>query len=305
MISRSWRTDCGALARNTTAFVFPPYNHELPCLTPGHPDEPIYKQATGNELGITDFKSEPKSSKPRRAAMSPPFARSLGSSGIILSLLATMLMASPAVVEASVVDSGTIYTYNGTDWPIAYDQTNDLYWLNLGATKGMSVNNVAASSLPSDWQYARKTQVESFLDSVAGNTTDLDLVMGGSSSKPALESLWSFWEGIETANSFYVGIITNDVTSPTTAGDMGWGWASANGTGTWYTRNPWSESSQSLAWTDANEGVWLASSTNPGTSSSSPQSSTPLPPTAALFPVGIAFMEWNRRRKVARLAKSA
>lgn len=71
-------------------------------------------------------------------------------------------MASPAIVKASVVDSGSTYNYNGTDWPIAYDQTNNLYWFSLQATDAMTIKDVTLSSLITGWKFASLSEIQEF-----------------------------------------------------------------------------------------------------------------------------------------------
>ena len=145
-----------------------------------------------------------------------PHARS--GSGIVLFFLATMLVVFPPVVEASVVDSGSTYNYNGTDWPIAYDQTNNLYWLNLGATEGLSVDQTMLSGLLPDWQFSTLQQGIDFFDSV-------ETSFGTSPSAgvhDGLVTLWGFWPGTTLeSTSRFLGYVANNSTNPTDAGWAG------------------------------------------------------------------------------------
>ena len=227
-------------------------------------------------------------------------------SRLYLILISVMFIVLPSVVQASVVDSGTYYYFNKSGvnltsddagyWPIAFDQTNNLYWLNLNATHRMTGNEVFASTLMTDWQSASLSQVESFFDSISPG-------LGSSPSTGVhneLVSLFDYWPGLLVASgSNFQGFMGNNPSNPTEIGRGGYGssntpWVGMNWAYNTQTVNdPWVDSGEALTVWSGFLGFWLVSSTNPG----GPIPPTPLPPTAALFPVGIAFMEWRRRRK--------
>lgn len=208
-----------------------------------------------------------------------------------------MLMVSPVIVEASVVDSGSTYNYNGTDWPIAYDQTNNQYWLALSATQGLSVSDVVSSTLIPGWSFAVQSDIYGFFDSISAG---LGTSVVANAVHDELVSLWAFWPGINDNNyPFYRGWVGNDPTSPTTRGAMWYYNSIVSGVppiaGLSWTGVDYTGDVGSITSTNSSHGVFLVSSSIP----TPPQTSTPLPHTAALFTVGIAFMEWRRRRKPA------
>lgn len=123
-----------------------------------------------------------------------------------------------------------------------------------------------------------------------------------------MNTLWNFWPGttgLETGtyDHRYQHLLADDPNNPTDGGLAGF-FINDSVNSTPQVGDLWLAGAfnTNVAFFDASFpsfGVWLNSSSIP----IPPQTPTPLPPTAALFPVGIALIEWRRRKKISRLSK--
>ena len=206
---------------------------------------------------------------------------------IALFFITTLIFSFSAKnVDASVVDSGTVYNYNGTDYTIALDETNETEWLSLKATAQMSIDDVLGSTLSSDWSIANDSEWISFFDSVSTGK--------GSSPSPGsstdLDNLWAAWPGLDpvlfSSTSAFFGLWTDGSTA-TMQGYMQGSYPQSDGLNWVFSTN----SGQSTSWThpSADHGVWMFRSSTTTT--------VPIPPTGFLFGSGILGLIWFYKKR--------
>ena len=195
-----------------------------------------------------------------------------------------MRYAHASLVEVDLVTAG--------DAKLTRDTSTSLDWLDANETTNISYNDIV-NGVGNDWVS------QGFRHATLSEVTDL--------------FTWAGWNGentISPQHNDFLAMLTGYLGSSTIIGGSIFQLYLVTAT-------PWDSSQTLVMATYSNNGdddrvaAWYQQGRNNSANNIShalvratpPQTPTPLPPTAALFPIGVAFMEWRRRRKISFLTK--
>ena len=203
----------------------------------------------------------------------------------VLALTLMLIVGGTRVASASLVEVDLNTT---GDALLTRDTSTGLEWLDVTQTYGLSyddvIGGVGNTWLADGWTYATPEQIGQFFTSAGWD----GLTNKTAQTLQTANSLLALW-GVSYSGNWTVAIHTGTTWNP---GSHDLALVTTDGVNPGYI---YTEGGSNWDFDTSNSHALIRSIPTP-------QSSTPLPPTVALFPVGVAFMEWRRRRKAVHLS---